>query len=60
MNTTSDTAQTTPEVDIPVVPEVNVTADTNETNATVIPTLEEILAEVGDVEDETVETKTEL
>ena len=60
MNTTSDTAQTTPEVDIPVVPEVNVTAETNETNATVIPTLEEILAEVGDVEDETVETKTEL
>jgi hypothetical protein len=42
---------------------VNVTADANETNATVIPSLEEILAEVGeDIEDDEDKTteKTEL
>lgn len=63
MNTTNETAQASPNTDVPIVPEVNVTADANETNATVIPSLEEILAEVGeDIEDDEDKTteKTEL
>jgi translocation protein SEC62 len=63
MNTTNETAQASPNTDVPIVPEVNVTANANETNATVIPSLEEILAEVGeDIEDDEDKTteKTEL
>ena len=66
VNTTNATATAASNAtDGMIVPEANTTASANETNATVIPSLDEILAEVGDFYDEeetteTTETKSEL